>query len=103
MTARSGRSLFLVGLTSLCGCVDVQPGTPALVVSVRTEANNCRATVDGKRVTTEELLGIARGDPRRRGIVLYDKDTPYKCVGATIITLQHAGLMFVEAAMWDDR
>jgi hypothetical protein len=69
---------------------------------VKGEANGCRAMVEGKRVTSEELFGLARRDFHRRGVIVYDKSTPYECIGATIFTLQRAGLMLVEAAMWDD-
>ena len=59
-------------------------------------------TVNGKRVTSDQLIELGRRVHDRRGIVLYDKNTPYKCTGSALVTLQGAGLTFVEAAMWDD-
>ena len=89
-------------MAGLSACISVQSGTP-IVLSVKAEGDGCRVTVDGARMTSDQLLTLGRGSPNRRAIVLYDKSTPYKCTGAAIVTLQRAGLVSVEAAMWDDR
>jgi hypothetical protein len=51
-------------------------------------------------VTQKQLLNIARRAPGRHGIIVFALNTPYKCIGAAIITMQEAGLQSVEAAPW---
>lgn len=65
------------------------------------DGEGCRVTVNGEPVTNDRLLELGRAADNRRGIVLYDQATPYKCTGAAIVTLQRADLTFVDAAMWD--
>jgi hypothetical protein len=95
--------LLVRGTMPLTACIQVQSGAPPLVVIAGGQGEGCRVTVNGERVTGDQLLALGRRAPGRRGIVLYDKDTPYKCTGAAIITLQRAGLTSVDSAMWDDR
>ena len=86
----------------LAACVHTQSYTEPLVVSVKRDREQCRVTVNGERMTSETLLELGRRAPNRRGIVLYNKETPYQCTGAAIVTLQRAGLAYVESAMCDD-
>lgn len=85
----------------LTSCMQLERGAPPLVVNVKRDGEACRVTVEGERVTSDRLLEIGRSATKRRSIVLYDKDTPYKCIGGAIFTLQRAGLTTVDAAMWD--
>jgi hypothetical protein len=99
------RKLLLLGVVSagadfLAACVQTRQSSPALVISAKRDGDGCRVTVEGERVTSERLLEIGRSSPRRRAIVIYDKDTPYKCIGGAVFTLQRAGLASVEAVMW---
>lgn len=99
------RKLRLFGLLSfgalLVACVQPRQSSPVLVVSVMRGGDGCHVTVEGESVTSERLLDIGRSSPQRRAIVIYDKDTPYKCIGGAIFTLQRAGLTSVDAVMWD--
>ena len=101
--------LFLLGALTggaalLAACVQLREREPPLVVNVKRDGDGCRVTVEGERVTSDRLLEIGRGAARRRAIIVYakDDDTPYKCIGGAIYTLQRAGLATVDAAMLDD-
>lgn len=85
----------------LTSCLPLRLSGPPLVVSVTRDGEGCRVTVAGEQVTSDRLLEIGRSARSRRGIVLYDRDTPYKCIGGAIFTLQRAGLASFESAMWD--
>ena len=87
------------GATCLSACF--QSDTSTLCRKCEGAREDCRATVNGKPVTSDDLLALGRDGLNRRGIVLYDKNTPNKCTRATIVTLQRAGLASVDAAMWD--
>jgi hypothetical protein len=82
-------------------CVPFGTSALPLVANVAVERGQCRVTVNSQRVTQPQLLDLARKANTRRGIVVYAKDAPYKCLGAAIITMQQAGLQSVDVAMWD--
>jgi hypothetical protein len=94
---KAGTILFGLVLSS---CVPATSGQPPLVANVTAAGQACRVTVDGQRVTQKQLLDIARRAPGRHGIIVFALNTPYKCIGAAIITMQEAGLQSVEAAPW---
>ena len=94
--------LLTVGAGLLTSCVQLHERAPPLVVAVKRDGDGCRVTVNGERVTSGRLLEMGRSATRRRAIVLYVRDTPYKCIGGAVYTLQHAGLVNVDMAMWDD-
>jgi hypothetical protein len=94
------RLLMMVAAAALASCVHVENSAPALVVTAQREGEGCRITVEGERVGNDRLLAIGKQATNRLGIVLYDKDTPYRCLGGSIFTLQRAGLKRVEAAFW---
>lgn len=99
----SFRPLTLLAAVSLLGaCASVGEQTSPVLVNVSNDAQGCRVRVDAERVSVERLLQVGRRSLGRKAIVVYAKDTPYKCVGMTIYTLQRAGLASVEVAMWDD-
>lgn len=63
-------------------------------VIVRSTASSCTSEVDGRKVTTDQLLRIARDKAKsgRRPLIVSDMaDTPYRCVGGVIYALQVAG------------
>jgi len=88
---------------ALSACATLSPSQLPLVASVTAEGNGCRVTIDRQQVTQKQLLEIARKATARRGIVVYDKNAPYKCIGAAVITMQQAGLRSVDLAKWDGR
>lgn len=90
------------GAALLASCVATRTLGPPLVVSVKREGDGCQVSVQGERVTSDRLLEIGRAAAKRPGIVVYAKDAPYKCVGGAVFTLQRAGMMSVQVAMWDD-
>lgn len=100
-----GKLLIFVALAAgvalLSACVQLRQASPPLVVSAKRDGDGCRIMVDGEQVTSERLLEIGRNSGRRRAIVIFPKETPYRCIGGTIFTLQRAGLAPVEAVMWE--
>lgn len=105
------RSLILLAVLTLGGCVKLGSREPPLVVNVRASAEECRVSVARPSTTQppvlatvhqQELLAIARSETTRRAIVVYDLSAPYKCIGAAIITMQQAGKT-VDLAAWDSR
>jgi biopolymer transport protein ExbD len=63
-------------------------------VVVRGPAPSCFIEVDGRKVTTDELLAIARPEVKPGRAARIDADmaqTPYRCIGGAIYTLQMAG------------
>ncbi len=79
----------------LIGCVVRQPKGPPLVVHAFEADDGCLVTVNDERVTSERLLEIASGWPTHHGLVRIEKETPYRCVGAVVFTLQRAGFVRV--------
>ena len=93
--------LLLGGAALIAGCIQVQSSASTLVVNVKRDGDGCHVSVNGERVTSDRLLEIGRNGRNRRAIVVFDKDTPYKCIGGAIFTLQRAGIPFVEPALWE--
>ena len=87
----------------LASCASLRQDEPLLVVTAQRDGDGCLILVDGERVTSDQLLEVAAKAQKRRAIVLYDKNTPYKCIGGSIFALQRAGLRYVDAAMWGGR
>jgi hypothetical protein len=87
--------LFFAGglisvLLNVFGCTPEPKGAP-LIVETASSSRDCRITVNHQRVTSQQLLQIASHGTHTWGIVRMERDAPYKCVGAVIITLQQAG------------
>lgn len=75
------------------GCASRTTAVPFNVI-VRGPATSCSFEVDGRKVTTDELLAIARPEARsgRRAHIDFDMaKTPYLCLSGAIYTLQMAG------------
>jgi hypothetical protein len=75
------------------GCAHSAP-PPAFNVKVRGPANACYFEVKGRVVTIDELLKIGREEAaktRRAHIDADVSETPYRCLGTVIYTLQTAG------------
>jgi len=85
----------------LAACVRTREPSPLFVVSAMRGGDGCRVLVEGKRVTSEQLLEIGRRSASRRAVVIYSQGTPYRCIGGSIFTLQRAGLTSVDAVRWD--
>lgn len=103
--------LAFSGAGLLAACVQMRADDPPIVVNVKSDGEQCRVTVlrnpysqpqSFLRVTQAQLLQVGRETKSRRAIVVVGGNTPYKCMGAAIITLQQAGLL-VDLAPWDDR
>jgi hypothetical protein len=74
---------------------------PPFIVNVKLVGKDCRLKVEGgQEVTGERLLQLGRAAAGRRGIVVYRHDTPYRCIGGTVYTLQVAGLTDIQTAYW---
>jgi len=71
-------------------------GQQLMTVTVERDGQGCRFTLNGAHVTSDVLLDSARKQRDRRAVIMYDKDAPYRCVGAAIITLQEAGVMEID-------
>ena len=85
---------------ALIGCAHSAREAPFRVV-VRGPAATCSITVNGRVVTKEELLAIARKkvkSTRRASIHVEARETPYRCIGGTIYTLQTAGFGYLDFA-----
>ena len=61
---------------------------------VRGPYSSCSIELDGKQMTSDELMAVAHSEakPGRAARVETDMaDTPYRCIGGVIYTLQLAG------------
>jgi len=75
----------------LFGCINHTAPAPFNVV-VRGPASSCTIEVEGRRVTSDELLAIARLEAkRRRRAAVTTDESPYRCIGSVVFTLQRAG------------
>jgi len=76
------------------GCVHSPREIPFDVV-IRGPATTCNVSVNGREVTGDELLLIARAEATLKGraIIDADPDASYRCIGGTIYTLQWAGFL----------
>lgn len=88
-------NLFVVAVLSTPAISCPAPATvePFKVV-VRGPAASCSIEVEGRKVTTDELFEIAQPEvkPGRRAHIDSDMtQTPYRCIGGAIYTLQRAG------------
>jgi hypothetical protein len=83
---------------AMAGCSTHAAVAPFNVV-VRGPASSCSIEVNGHKVTADELLAIARPEAtsgRRARIDTDMSETPYRCVGGAIFTLQRAGFVDVD-------
>jgi len=77
----------------LSGCAGHTKASPFNVV-VRGSYSSCAIEVAGRKVSTDELLAIARPEAKsgKRAQIGSDMaETPYRCLGGTIYVLQMAG------------
>jgi hypothetical protein len=81
---------FLVVVTLAASCAR-QSAPPVILYLVR-QAETCRVELDGHPVTQDQLLVAARSWRGRVVRIEYGKNTPYKCIGGTIFTVQRAGV-----------
>jgi hypothetical protein len=75
------------------GCAAPATVAPFNIV-VRGPATSCSIEVEGRKVTTDELFEIAQPEAKSGRRAHIDSDmaqTPYRCLGGAIYTLQRAG------------
>lgn len=89
-------SVISVGALVL-SCVAARPKGQPLIVDAYEGDGGCVIVVNGERVDSARLLAVASAWPSRQGIVRMKKDTPYRCVGGVVFTLQRAGVVKVQA------
>lgn len=85
--------IAVVLLIAVAGCVSGTTAKP-FSVAVRGPASSCSIEVEGRKVTADELLGIGRLEAKAGRHAHIDSDmaqTPYRCIGGVIYTLQMAG------------
>jgi hypothetical protein len=83
-------ALFLICL--LASPSVSQAAAPApLLVTARRHGEACRIIAAGRRVTSDQFTHLAERWPSRRAVFRMQQDTPYRCVGGVIFTLQRFG------------
>jgi hypothetical protein len=104
-------SIVVTGLVVLGGCAQYPSTSHPIVVNVKSEGDVCFVSLardpyarplEFIRVHQDQLRHIRREVQTHRAILVYDVNAQYKCIGATIITLQQAGFD-VDVAAWDSR
>lgn len=88
----------LVAVALLIGCA---ARSPPLSVQVSRAGDGCSVEVGGRRFAYpteigEKLLTFVQAWPNRRAVLNLMGDTPYRCVGGTIFTLQRAGFQKID-------
>jgi hypothetical protein len=91
------RLAVLAFMTVVPGCASHDPSQD-LTVRVAQADGRCRLEVEGKRVSSDELIAIVKSRKAwlGRGQVIGDPKTPYRCIGGAIYSLQLAGFPKVE-------
>lgn len=85
--------LMLVVLP-ISACVTSSVRTP-LQVRAASEDGSCQATIDGAQLPgIRQLKALARAHHQAASLNLIS-NVQYKCVGGTIIQLQHAGFKYI--------
>jgi biopolymer transport protein ExbD len=89
--------LGLLAALSLAGCAKTRDRQP-FVATVHAATNGCVFRVAELEVTLDQLSVIAgrEASKTRRAQLRGDGETPYRCVGAAIYTLQRAGFRAVD-------
>jgi hypothetical protein len=88
---RSSMAALLPIATMAC---EAQTSMAPFNVVVRGPPSSCTIEVEGREVSTDELLAIARPEAKngRRPRIESDRaEIPYRCVGGAIYALQMAG------------
>ena len=90
----------LIGtILSIFGCTPEPKGAP-LIVEAAASPSACNVRVNNQQVTSQRLRQIASNGGYTWGIVRIQRDAPYKCVGAAVLTLQQAGLTTIRTEEW---
>jgi hypothetical protein len=82
-------------ILSIFSCTPQPKGEP-LIVETAVSPGGCKVSVNHERVTSQRLLRIASSGAYTWGIVRIQRNAPYKCIGAVILTLQQAGLATIK-------
>jgi len=91
---KASLSSFTTVAAMVLGACAHEPLQAPFNVLVRGPASECSIEVQGKKLDLDELLVLARSEarPGRRARIDSDMDqTPYRCIGGAIYTLQLAG------------
>ncbi|WP_294253748.1 hypothetical protein [uncultured Sphingomonas sp.] len=83
-----------------------EAGSQPYVVIVRGSGDACFAEVAGQKLTMDQLRTVAKPEARKgrkARIVSALKNTPYRCLGGVIYTLQTAGFEQVDFDQRDKR
>jgi|GEM_PF-3099858 len=84
-------AVILSALTAACSKAPPAP-QPPIEVSAELLGEECRLRAEGRAMTTDELIAAARKWHGRSVHLDVVGNTPYKCIGAAIFALQHAGV-----------
>ena len=90
-------AIILAILPALAGGTQPVGRPQELVVKFQHVGDGCFVTLDGVHLTFDALLEAARREHTRPAVIIFGGDLPYKCIGATVITLQEAGVMNIDA------
>ncbi len=93
MTFRAGTAAVTIASFALAGCANRSTIQP-LTVIVHGQQSSCAFEVNGRTLTSDELLATARTElkPGRSTRIIADtKAPPYRCIGGAIYLLQSAG------------
>lgn len=90
------RKTALIACVLLPACVS----RPPLLVDVsRDGEEGCIVRVDQRQLGSEELLEYARTRRGGKAIVRADQDSPWRCIGGAIFTLQRSGLRILDVTV----
>lgn len=81
---------FLLAFAAAAGCAE--RSTPPVILHAIGDTAACHIEWDGRSLTLDELLVVARSWRGRTAHIEAGIDTPYKCIGSVIYTLQRAGV-----------
>ncbi len=86
---------IVFGLALLAGCGQ-PPAAAVPVAEVHVRGGHdgapCVTEAGGRRIATAELPALARNWRGREAMMVFDVNTPYRCVGGVIYELQRAGV-----------
>lgn len=88
----------LIAIVALAAGCSRTAGDPPFTATVSGTEGACSVKVEGRQVTSDQLLEIARREAarKRRAQLLGDAEVPYRCIGGAIYTLQLAGFSAVD-------
>ena len=90
------RAMFAL---SICCSACADKSATELRMTTEAQGDECRVTIDGQTFVTTRLENDALTEwlsqlGRQKVVLRFPPDTPYRCVGSAIITLQRANANF---------